>query len=157
MSDETILPLPLNPNQFGRAKVATTIVAVGGRAVLRGASSTIVRESVHAAIGQTAGRAVLRNGGKVAARVAPLLAVAEFGYDQYQTQQAYAAGEIDDRTFRRETGGNIGNASLGLGGAAAGAAVGSAILPGVGTIIGGILGGLFGGKVGREIGRDLAD
>jgi phage tail tape-measure protein len=145
------------PNNAGKGKILATAVAVGGKAVLRGTARQMVRKGLEQTVGVAAARSVVRGGSRVAARVAPVLAIAEFALDQRETSRAFRADEISRAEYYSETGGNAGSAAVGLAGAAAGAAIGSAILPGIGTIIGGIIGGLVGGAGGRELGRGIGD
>lgn len=118
-----------------------------------GARQTRVKEGLSETLGPQVARQVLRGGPRLAARVAPALAVLELMVDQSRTAAARRRGELSYREYRARTGGNFGNAAGGLGGAAGGAALGTMILPGVGTVIGGLLGGMLGGGLGRAAGE----
>ena len=135
------------------AKVATATIAGGGKAALRGAAGSLVKEVVTRTAGPEVAKQVLKAGGRAAVRVAPVLAVMEFGLEQAAAKAAYERGELTAAEYQEETAGNLGNAAGGLGGAMGGAALGTLICPGVGTLIGGFLGGIFGGKAGRATGK----
>jgi hypothetical protein len=126
------------PSAAGIAKIAAVSIAIGGAATLRGASGAFVKAVVTRTAGAAVARQVMRSS-KVAARVAPVLALAELAVDQAATKAALERGDLTDAEYQRETIGNVGNAAVGLGGAAGGAALGTLVLPGVGTLVGGVL------------------
>lgn len=147
----------LSPQQQAKgATLLTTTLAVGGRQALKSAGGRLAVTAIER-VAPSVGRSIASGGAKAAGRAVPLLAVAEFGVRQYLTHDAYKNGEIDQREYRRQSGGNVGSVGGGVGGACACAAIGSAIFPGVGTIIGGLLGGIFGSLGGESAGRALGN
>ncbi|MGA7740766.1 MAG: hypothetical protein WBP56_13370 [Polyangia bacterium] len=128
----------------------------GVRALLKSGAGKLSKEVLEQTLTPALARQVLRNGGKAAVRLAPVLAVVEFAIDQGATSAAFKRGELTRQQHIEVTAGNVGNAAGGLGGAALGATLGSAILPGIGTLLGGIFGGIFGGVGGRQAGMAIA-
>ena len=135
-------------------RTAAVIVKAGGKEVLKGAGGATVRGMANAC-GKQVGRTVLKGGGRLAGRVAPVLSVVEFGFDQAEAMSARNRGDISQAEYEVRTAGNVGSAAGGLGGSLGGAALGTAIFPGIGTVVGAFLGSWLGSSAGRGAGESL--
>ena len=141
-------------DRVSATRTAAVAVKVGGKAVLKGAGGATVKGMANAC-GEQVGRTVLKGGGRLAGRVAPVLSVVELGFDQAATVAARNRGDITEAEYEVQTAGNIGSAAGSLGGGWGGAALGTAICPGIGTVVGALVGSWFGSSAGRGAGKAL--